>query len=234
MFSLKTIYLKSILAGVAVSLGGIAYGMVSDKIIAGILFSVGILLVLEYDLKLFTSYVPKERKNYPFLTYCFKCFVVFLGNFTGSALTALVIMQTRLSDTLFETISHTLEIKMSGTFLSLFILSVLCGIIIASISKAKKYRGNVPYVVLMITLFIVCGYDHIVVNCFYLVVAGQLFTIAAIPFLLINLVGNFIGGLIFSYIDNLHYDSELKKEKLEKEQIEKKRLEQEALNSLDQ
>lgn len=217
---MKNIIIRSILAGVAISIGGIIYALLHDDyyIVSAALFSVGILLVLEFNLYLFTSYVPKNRVNFSFFKYSLNCLIVFLGNFVGCALTAVFMMGTRIYSTLDEVITHALEVKMSDTYLGLFLFSILCGIIIACISKAKTYKNNVLFIVILITTFIVCGFDHVVANSFYLIVTGEILSLSAIPFILINLLGNFVGGYIFSFIDYIHAEEKISAEELVRKQ----------------
>lgn len=90
---MRKLIIKSVLAGMSVSFGVIAYTLTKNQgILGAALFSVGILLVIEFDFKLFTSYVPKyaplgikENKKNSYLKYIRNCLYVFFFNFLGAA-----------------------------------------------------------------------------------------------------------------------------------------------------
>ena len=192
----------SILAGVAISIGCIIYLLCSNKIVGAILFSVGILMVMEFKFLLFTGYVPKERENQPVKEYLINSAFVFIGNLLGAMLTALVISLTRLQDSIYTAAKAICEVKLSDNLLSIFILSILCGIIIAAIVKAENYKMQVLYVAMMIAVFILSGYEHVVANAFYLSITLSIFTWQGLLFMLVCLLGNFAGGFLFSFINS--------------------------------
>ena len=60
-------FIKAVLAGGAISLGGIANIFTQNKIIGSLFFTIGLFLVLNYDLNLFTGkicYITDNKLNY--------------------------------------------------------------------------------------------------------------------------------------------------------------------------
>ena len=57
----KVIY--SLMAGIAIAMGATIYVLCSNKIVGAFMFSIGILLVMEFKMLLFTGYVPTQREN---------------------------------------------------------------------------------------------------------------------------------------------------------------------------
>lgn len=243
---MRKLIIKSILAGMCVSFGAIAYNLTKESgILGAALFSVGILLVIEFDFKLFTSYVPKyaplgveENKTKTYLLYIRNCLSVFFFNFCGAALVALIAYHTRIShelvgdSTFAEVIEALVHHKLEDGFVSVFLMSIFCGVIIACVCKANLWKHNVLYIVILITTFVVCGFDHVVANSFYLVFTGELFTLRGIEYFAITLVGNFIGGYLFMLVPLLgvdepphHLEDKIKKDE------ERKRLQKEENNS---
>ena len=55
---------------------------------------------------------------------------------------------------------------------------------------------------MMIATFILCGYEHVVANSFYFSFSLKLFTFEGLLFMLVCLLGNFVGGLICSFVKN--------------------------------
>ena len=194
----KLIY--SILAGVSISIGATIYLLCSNKIVGAFLFAVGILMVMEFKFLLYTGYVPTNRENQKITDYLINSTFVFFGNLIGGGLTALLLSLTRLKDSLYQATSSLCETKLNDNLLSIFILSIFCGIIIAGIVKATNLKKQVIYVAMMIATFILCGFEHVVANSFYFAFSLQLFTFKGLLFMLVCLTGNFVGGLICSFV----------------------------------
>ena len=193
---------KSILAGVAISLGAVIFLLLrkTNQIAGALFFTIGILLVMEFKLLLYTGYVPTQRENQSFLEYTINSTFVFIGNLIGGAITAGLLALTRLKDQLYTAALEVCEVKLNDNLLSIFILSIFCGIIIAGIVKATNLKHKVLYVAMMIATFILCGYEHVVANSFYFSFSLKLFTLEGLLFMLVCFIGNFVGGLICSFV----------------------------------
>ena len=194
--------IKSILAGISIAIGAVIYLLCSNKIVGAFLFSVGILMVMEFKLLLYTGYVPTQRESQNFKEYLINSTLVFFGNLIGGALTAALLALTRLKDQLYTATINICEVKLNDNLLSIFILSIFCAIIIAGIVKATNLKHKVLYVGMMIATFILCGYEHVVANSFYFSFSLKLFTFEGLLFMLVCLLGNFVGGLICSFVKN--------------------------------
>lgn len=196
--------IKSILAGVAISIGAVIYLLLMDtnKIVGALFFSVGILMVMEFKLLLYTGYVPTQREGQSFLDYTINSAFIFIGNLIGGGITAGLLALTRLKNQLYEASLKVCEIKLNDNLLSIFILSIFCGIIIAGIVKATNLKHKVLYVAMMIATFILCGYEHVVANSFYFSFSLKLFTLEGLLLMLVCFLGNFAGGVICSFIKN--------------------------------
>ena len=93
--------------------------------------------------------------------------------------------------------------KVSKSLWNVLIDGVICGICIAV--AVKGYRraegaGRYLAVILGVMVFILAGSEHVVANMFYLTVAGNVPIGQYLLFLLVNTVGNTLGGLLFSKI----------------------------------
>lgn len=241
---MRKLIVKSVLAGMSVSFGVIAYGLTKDQgILGAALFSIGILLVIEFDFKLFTSYVPKyaplgveENKLKEHLRYARNCLLVFFFNFCGAALVALIVHNTRIADltvgdygTFTDVINHVVHDKLADGYLSVLLMSIFCGVIIACVCKANTWKHNVLYILVLIITFVICGFDHVVANSFYLVYSGELWSASGIIYFFISLVGNFIGGYLFMLVPLLGVDEAPHhlEDKIKRQEEEKKSKEEE-------
>lgn len=200
---------KSILAGVSISIGATIYLLCANKIVGAFLFSIGILLVMEFKMLLYTGYVPTQRESQKFGDYIINSTFVFIGNLIGCAATALLLSLTRIKTDLSKAALNAVNTKLGTNFLgsdlitnivSVFILSIFCGIIIAGIVKATNLKHKVLYVAMMIATFILCGFEHVVANAFYFSLNCKILTLEGLIFMLVCFAGNFVGGLLCSYV----------------------------------
>jgi len=198
--SRKIIY--SLLAGVAISIGAIIYLLCSNKIVGALLFSVGIIMVMEFMFLLFTGYVPTQRDKQPIKEYIVNSLFVLVGNIVGVLITVGLIALTRDKNSLYEAALKISETKLNDNLLSIFILSIFCGFIIAMIVKANNYKKQIIYSAMMIAVFILSSFEHVVANAFYLGISGKLFTWQGLLFMLICALGNFVGGFASSFIES--------------------------------
>ena len=195
-------FINSVLAGVSIAIGGTIYLLCSNKIVGSLFFSVGILLVMEFKFLLYTGYVPTKREGQSFLDYVVNSTFVFIGNLVGGGLTAGLLALTKLKEPLYNATVTVCEAKLSDSLLSVFILGIFCAIIIAGIVKATNLKKQIIYVAMMISTFILCGFEHVVANSFYFSFSLKLFTFKGLLFMLVCLCGNFVGGLACSFIES--------------------------------
>lgn len=201
--------LKSIMAGIAISIGSVIYLSCSDKNLGALLFSVGILMVMEFKLLLYTGYVPTQRENHPkFYKYILESLLIFGGNILGGMITAGLLGLTSKGPILYEKALAVCTTKLGENplsfqaFISVFILSIFCGFIIAGIVKATNLKHKVLYVMMMIGVFILCGFEHVVADSYYFAASLKLFTWEGLLFMAACGLGNFAGGLLCSFIKN--------------------------------
>lgn len=196
MKSLKT-FLLAVLAGLSISIGGIVFLSCESKVAGAIFFTIGLFTVCTFGLNLFTGKVCYALDNKA--SYILDLILIWCGNFTGCILTGLAMRLTRVAPTLIETAQAVCEKKLSGSPLSTIILGLFCNICIYI--AVDGYKNNPheigKYLALLfgVTVFILCGFEHCVANMFYFSMAG-IFTGNMIVFLLLNTLGNIIGGLL--------------------------------------
>lgn len=193
------------LAGFYVSLGATAYLITEDKFLKVLIFSTGIMLVLNFFNMLFTRVVPLFAvKEYGVVDI----FVAFFGNFAGAGLYALALSQTRLAPKIMEGLAPIVEKKLSDSFLSLFVMAICCAVLVAyGVFCAKKYKHQtglaVFFYILFISAFVIAGFDHVVANMFYMTMYG--FNVGFEPAMVMNFVavalGNTVGGLAVGYLE---------------------------------
>lgn len=171
--------MKSILAGIVIAIGAYINLKIGGSVGAG-LFAVGLYLVCVFKLKLYTGKVGYTGilKNLPIL----------LGNAIGALLLwfyptekAIEVMQTKLATPLHIT----------------FINSIICGILIYGAVEAYKQKKDYM-IIICVPAFILFGAEHCVADMCY-AASAHTFSWQLLVFMLIVIVGNSLGSLIFRY-----------------------------------
>ncbi len=233
--------LLGILAGVFISFGAVGATTVSAtitnpsiaRLLQAVVFPVGLSLVLIAGSELFTGNaliaVGVFHKEIPVTKMLKNWFFVYIGNFIGSVLAALIAFGAN-QFTLFNNgvAVNTIAIaqtKCSLDFVGAMCSGILCNIIVCIavwMSYASKNAGGkIAVVYLPIVAFVLAGFEHSVANMYYisaglLAKTNPVFLQAALDagksvsnisisgMLLGNLlpvtIGNIIGGLFVAFM----------------------------------
>lgn len=191
-------FLTSVLAGFSIGLGGMIYLSVDNKIVGSALFSIGLFLVLTMGLSLFTGKVcyvleGKIGKN------IVNMLIIWIGNFIGSLILTSIIRNTRQCASLSDRATVLCEIKNSDSFLSLFLLGILCNIFIfIAVDEYKNNEhilGKYLAIILGVMGFILIGSEHCVADMFYYNMSGA-YTLDIFLRLIVITIGNSVGGVL--------------------------------------
>lgn len=189
----KTI-IDSILAGICISLGGVAFLKVGG-IVGAVLFSFGLITVVCYKMKLYTgvSGFVETKRDWIELP------VIILGNIVGCALVALAI-NTALPD-LAATAQTIVDGRMEKGFWNVVILAIFCGFIMTTVVNFARQKMWLP-LLFGIPLFIMCGFVHSIADAFYysLALGFEGWTGQAILVYLASILGNFIGCNLYRFM----------------------------------
>lgn len=188
---LKT-FRKSLCAGLLISVGGCAYLSCESKPVGAVLFSTALLCICFLDYYLFTGkvgYLTESHTKSDFL----HLLVGLAGNLlcafaVGVLMRALLPQAAVKAEDLFRQ-------KLSQTWYATFGLGVFCGIMVYLAGEIYR-RNKTPLGVLFcIPVFVLCGFEHSVADLFYWGISGT-FCPEAVPFLLLVIAGNTVGGLL--------------------------------------
>lgn len=187
-------------AGAFIGIGGVAYLSAQSKIAGALFFAIGLFAVCFFKLNLFTGKVCYSLENGKF--YILRLFIMLLGNFAGAFTLAKLIGLTRLNS-LTKSVTPIVEAKLSGGLFSAFLLGVLCNALIyLAVEGYSSGEGGVIKICALflgVSVFVLCGFEHCVANAFYFALCGGLSGYSAwnmIVFLLINVLGNIVGGIL--------------------------------------
>ncbi len=194
-------FLTAVLAGFLIGIGGMIYLSVDNKIVGSALFSIGLFVVLTYNLSLFTGKIcyvlVRERKR-----NIINVIITWCGNFLGTMILSLIILNTRSGSGIKDKALAVCQIKNTDSYLSLFWLGFLCNIFIfLAVDEFKKNEhvlGKYLAIFLCVMGFILSGTEHCVADMFYYNVA-QFYSVDMIMSLLIITLGNTIGGICSNF-----------------------------------
>lgn len=193
---------KGVFAGFMISIGGTAYLAVSNNVIGSFLFSIGLLMICVYGMNLYTGkigYVVVSKLN-----YIYELLLTLVGNFIGTYVGGFLIRNTRFVSYQEKAINIS-NIKLDDNFVSIFILSIFCGMLmyiaVNNYKKIDNYFGKVISIILCVMVFILCGFEHCVANMYYFSVAN-VWSADAFVMLGVMILGNSFGSIIISLYDN--------------------------------
>lgn len=200
------------LAGVGATFGNAYVG----KIAGALIFPAGLAMVVVAGSELFTGNclmvtVLLSREIGP-LRLLKNWLFVFIGNFIGALLVALIVTSSGVLDPISDSVVATASAKVSMGFPVAMLRGVLCNFLVCiavwMAFGAKTVGGKIAAVFFPVFLFVLCGFEHSVANMYY-VPAGLFMNwfngtatagLSVQSFLVENLlpvtIGNIIGGAV--------------------------------------
>jgi nitrite transporter NirC len=189
-----TQFKKSIFAGIMINIAATIYLSISNQIIGSLMFSFGLLVISTMNYNLYTGMAG----YYPLYNFG-ELFYVFTGNVIGCAIYSVFYEYTEHGKEIKIIAYKLCENKFSASYLSIFIMSILCGVmmfIAVNIYKNNKNIIGVIIVILCVSGFILSGFEHSIANLSYLALANYPPSLELYLKLFLMIIGNFIGSLI--------------------------------------
>ena len=197
--------IKGIYAGIMIGIGGTVYLSVENPVIGSFLFSIGLLMICMYGMNLYTGkigYVLINKFN-----YVYELLLSLLGNFMGTFLVARMILYTRVAK-IGERALAMSSVKLNDNLLSIFVLSIFCGMLmyiaVNNYKKSTNEIGKYIGIFMCVMVFILCGFEHCVANMYYFSVACA-WSWKTLLYLLVMVAGNSAGSITIAYFYNLYY-----------------------------
>lgn len=197
--------IKSIFAGIMIGIAGTVYLRVDNNIVGALLFSIGLLVICMYGMNLYTGKIGYILINK--LNYIYELLITILGNFIGTFLVARLVLLTRFKSVSDKAVDL-VNLKLSDNLLSIFILSVLCGILMyIAVNNYKKINneiGKYSCIFMCVMVFILSGFEHSIANMYYISVANLL-SLKSLLYILIMILGNSVGSILIALYYNRFY-----------------------------
>ena len=205
---LTSIAVSSLVAGILISLGatvflGIRQGGHSFgfHIVGAVFFTLGLYIIIHWKLWLFTGKVGFVADNKP--RFWISLFVCLFFNLIGAVSFPALIKMTRLYAQIETAAKPLVAAKLNDAPLSVFILSIMCGVLIYI---AVKGHANFAYplaktiaVFLAIPTFIMCGFEHVIANAAYFTYA-HILSWKVVWYFVLMAVGNGIGSIGLAWL----------------------------------
>lgn len=188
---------SAILAGMLIGMGGTIYLSQSNPVVGSFLFAIGLFTIVAFQLHLFTGKIGYLPFNKP--VYLIELAITWFGNLLGAGLTALMVKNSRIGSPLVEKVSGIAEIKLADSFLSIFLLSVFCGMLMfIAVDCYRNLQGSTLRfiaVFIPVMVFILSGFEHVIANMYYFSLAGS-WSGHCFASVLVMTLGNSVGGML--------------------------------------
>lgn len=197
--------IKSIFAGIMIGIAGTVYLRVDNNIVGALLFSIGLLVICMYGMNLYTGKIGYILINK--LNYIYELLITILGNFIGTFLVARLVLLTRFKSVSDKAVDL-VNLKLNDNLFSIFILSVLCGILMyIAVNNYKKINneiGKYSCIFMCVMVFILSGFEHSIANMYYISVANLL-SLKSLLYIFIMILGNSVGSILIALYYNRFY-----------------------------
>ncbi len=190
-------FIKAILSGLTISIGGITYLSIENAFIGSVMFSFGLLTILYKGWNLYTGkvgYTTKPALVPPLL-------VTLLGNIVGLTVGAFIYRATGINEARLAAIC---EKKLDNEWWKVLILAIMCGVMMYLAVSLFRATKSALMVMMPISIFIVCGFEHSMASYFFLLsYFGTDLSAKFFAYIAIMIVGNAIGSLSFAGLEAL-------------------------------
>lgn len=189
-YSFLKMFLLAIAAGAFVAFGahscltvmtgtiGVSWGLA--KLIGGIVFSTGLMMVVLTGAELFTGNVLMTfslfEKKISLLELLKSWSVVYIGNFVGAIVIAALVFATGASHNASDAVGaitlSTATTKVNLSFLQAFTSGILCNWLVClavwMAACSRRIIGKIFAIFFPIMIFVASGYEHCVANMFFI------------------------------------------------------------------
>ena len=192
------VLLRAILSGVVISIGGTIFLMLNRTELGAFLFGIGLFMVVVNGYNLYTGKIGYVIDNK--INYLWELFLTLVGNLIGTISCGYLLLVTRYGDKLNEVAKAAADAKLNDNLLSIFVLSIFCGMLMflaVDLYKRLTDVGRYFAVFLCVTVFIICGFEHCVANMYYFSAANA-WDFKTVLYLLVMILGNSVGGILIA------------------------------------
>lgn len=189
---------NAIPSGILLCIGCAVSMSAPSKIIGALLFSLGLFIIVQFRLGLYTGKAGYIATNPP--SYLAEVCLTLVGNLIGTVTGGMLLRLTRFGTEFGTRAGEVMFTKMNDNPVSMFILAIFCGILMYSAVEGNKraaqkgdYVSAIFAVVMPVIVFILCGFNHCVADMSYFFISGCAGAEAAPMYFLMVILGNALG-----------------------------------------
>lgn len=195
---------SSMAAGLMVGVGGTVFLSAQDKVVGGVLFSIGLLTICIYGFRLFTGsigYLLTDRGS-PWAERLGMAGTIWVGNLVATTVYGSLIHLAKPE--LAAKAAAMCEAKLGQSLPYNLFMGILCGLLMylaVDIYKRQSDFGRFIGILFAVPVFIVAGFEHSIADMVYFAMGyGRLLPPPQVwGFLLVVTFGNCLGSLILPY-----------------------------------
>lgn len=213
-------FLKGILAGLAIGVGGFLYILMTflidgelGKVLGSLVFAVGLFTVCSCSLSLYTGKIGLIYEKKQTTSFYISLPIMLIGNAIGAVGLGYICYFSFRNLDIYHTALNVSAIRLSfasfNDFLSCSIKSLLCGLCVYLAVKSFNYKKisvlGTLMLVLFVFIFVYCGFQHCIANMFYFSFSNSWGGDAAINMvfcILFNSIGPVLGTLLLKVVSS--------------------------------
>ena len=199
-------FIRAFLAGMSISIGacvllGVVTATPEYKWVGAILFSIGLFSVFTFGFDLYTGKVGYLVDNKP--SYLLDLVVIILGNFVGCLFMSFVMPESCFGEAAVYGVADAKLVD--PDWFRIFCKGIFCGILMFIAADVYKTQKSYLGAFICVPVFILAGSEHSIADMFYFCCAG-VFTLDALIFIIIVILGNAVGGIIIPLCRKYMYE----------------------------
>ena len=190
-------FIKSVLAGIMIGIGGTIYLSIDNNVVGASLFGIGLFMIVIYGFNLYTGKIGYLVDNFNF-KYIKMLVITLIGNFIGTFFVGYILKFTRIYSLIHDKAKLLVNVKLDDSLISILILAFFCGILMyLAVNTYKENKDISKYlgVFLGVIVFILCGFEHCIANMYYFSVSST-WSLNTLLYLLVMILGNSLGGIL--------------------------------------
>ena len=190
----------SIFAGIYIGTAGFGFLTAAvqsqyGSLFGSILFTLGLLAIVGYKLKLFTGTAGFINKN-----EIGDLLIILLGNIIGCFMMGMLTRVSPVGDGIQFAALNIMNTRIETGAIGCGLLAIVCGLMMTTAVTFARQKNFIP-LLLAVPLFIVCGFPHCVADAFYYMsIPFNTWTVDLLGIYLATVVGNAIGCNLYRII----------------------------------
>lgn len=197
-----------LLAGLLLCVGCCVNMLAEARLAGAFMFSIGLFAIITFKLALYTGKAGYMAVKPP--SYIGEVALTLAGNLCGTALGGWLISLTRFGEALAQKAEQLMLPKMTDSPVSIFVLAVFCGVLMFTavhgnaVSRENgNHAGGLFVVVISVTVFILCGFNHSIADMGYFFISRCANAQLAPLYFLLAILGNAVGCMLILLIKKL-------------------------------